>query len=315
LTKLLLDNGFEIVQNSVDVTSRFGLEENRKGCDLDILDREDRQGVLVVGEAWAIEELRKLLIENLLDVVVRFRHSSWHDRPRVSLDFEFPGYSKSNLDEIRRSVTSTIPGHHFYKACGGSVSSAVDMAEKLITAGRSECDVERLFRRTISPDFPLEGSVVGIDHVKLDGSKFSLGEATVKNYSKSKNLVTLHRRLRGGGLYDGLNIEKKPGDYAVTEVKLGEWSSNTQYFSKKGDLRGTYVNFSTPVELYPHGIRYVDLEVDVCIWPRGGFRVLDMHLLKGAEIEGLISTRLSQFIQEKTEKLLREVRQKISDPP
>ncbi|UCD73375.1 MAG: DUF402 domain-containing protein [Candidatus Bathyarchaeota archaeon] len=308
LTKLLLDHGFEIAQPSADVASRFGLETGQKDSDLNIIDRRDKQGIIGIGESWVVEDLRALLAENLLDVVVRDSQSKIHDCSDVSLDFEFPGYSKSRLDEIRGSVTSTICGHHFYKACGGSISSAVDMAENLITEGRPEDEVERLFTRTIASNFPFEESVIEIDHIKLDGSSLSLGKAMIEKYEKDDCFVALRRRLRGGGQYDGLGLDKRAGDYAVSEVKLGEWYLVTRYFSREGDLKGTYVNFSTPVELYPHRLRYVDLEVDICIWPRGGIKVLDMRFLKGAATEGLINTKLSQLIQQKTKEMVRELR-------
>lgn len=314
LTKLLLDHGFKIVQTSVDLASRFGLGMGRKDCDLNVLDRGDRQGILGVGKSWAVEDLKTLLVENLLDLVVRDVQSEIHDCSDVSLDFEFPGYSKSRLDEIRGSVTSTIRGHHFYKACGGSISSAVDMAENLITEGRPEDEVERLFKRTIASVSPFKDSVIEIDHVKLDGSSIHLGKAVIEKYNKDDGLVTLRRRLTGRGLYDGLRIDKRSGDYAVTEVKLGEWYLATRYFSREGDLKGTYVNFSTPVELYPRRLRYVDLEVDVCIWPRGGIKVLDTRFLKGAATEGLISAKLSQFIQQKTKEMVRELRHQPPNP-
>ncbi len=314
LTKLLLDHGFEMAQTSVDTAALFGLGEGQKDYDLNVLDRGDRQGILGLGESWAVKDLRALLTENLLDVVVRDVQSEIREYSDVSLDFEFPGCSKSRLDEIRRSVTSTIDGHHFFKACGGSISSAVDMAENLITEGRTEDEVERLFTRTIASSFPFEESVIEVDHIKLDGSSISLGKAVIEKYSKDDGLITLRRRLSGGGQYDGLRINKMPGDYAVTEVKLREWYLVTRYFSREGDLKGTYVNFSTPVELYPHRLRYVDLEVDICIWPRGGIKVLDMRFLKGAATGGLISAKLSQLIQQKTKEIVKELRHQPPNP-
>ena len=233
LTKLLIDHDFEIVKTSMDVASRFGLEESWKDCDLSVLDRRDRQGVIGVGKSWAVEEFRALLVDNLLDVVVRDFHSTVRDCCGVSLDFEFPSYSKSRLDKIRGSVTSTIRDHHFYKACGGDISSAVDLAEDLMTEGKPEDEMERRFMRTIASFFPVEGSVIEVDHVKLNGSRFSLGEAKVEISNQDIGLVTLRRRLKGGGLYDGLKVDKRPGDYAITEAKLGEWYFVTRYFSSE----------------------------------------------------------------------------------
>lgn len=41
------------------------------------------------------------------------------------------------------------------------------------------------------------------------------------------------------------------------------WSIKHSYFTRKPLLIGHYYNINTPVELYPHGARYLDLEVDI----------------------------------------------------
>jgi len=314
LTKLLLDRGFEIVQPSAGAALRFTLEEDSKGPDLDILERKDKQGVLALGTFQSIQVFRTVLFETLIDVVVRGFHPPISHTSRFSLNFEFPGCSKSKLDEIRESVTPTIRGHHFYKTCGGRVSSAVDMAENLLAQGKSRNEVERLFKRTISPILPLEGSVIEISHVKLVGPPFNLGKAVIERLDEDKGLVILRRRLRGGGVYDGLGVKKSPGDYAVAETRLGEWYLITRYFSKEGDLKGTYVNLNTPIELYPHYLRYVDLEVDICVWPNGKMKVLDVEVLNNAATDGLASTCLLEFICRKTDQLTKKLRHIPPDP-
>jgi len=37
----------------------------------------------------------------------------------------------------------------------------------------------------------------------------------------------------------------------------------TLLFFESGKLKGEYYNINTPVELYPYGARYIDLEIDV----------------------------------------------------
>lgn len=303
LTKLLVDHSFGRVQASADVESNLRLVESPKKYDLDIFDRRDRQGVLGLGAYWAVQELRVLLLENLLDVVVRNPRSVVGSVYRLSLDFEFPGYSKSRLDEIRGSVTPTIRGHHLYKACGDNLSSAVDRAESLLTDRVPRDQVESLFAKTIASGLPFEGSLVEIEHVKLNGDQLSLGTAAIERFDKDKDLLTLRRRLRGKGVYDGLKMQKKPGDYAITDAKLGEWFLVTRYFSRRGDLKGTYVNLNTPIELYPDRLRYVDMEVDICIWPDGRISVLDTPFLADAVKENLVSRNLHHFIEQKTREL------------
>ncbi len=306
LVRLLLDHGYEVAETSAAVATRFGLEDIARDHDLDILDRRDRQGVLALGTSQSVEAFRAVLCKDLFDVVMRTPRSPISNVWRISLDFEFPGYSKHRLDEIRGYVTPTIQGHHQYKACGGNIASAVDMAENLLAEGRPQDEVERLFTETIGVSLPAEGVEIEIDHIKLDGQCFHLGTARVDSFNRDEGSMRLHRPVKGGGLYDGLKVEKSPGDYAITEVRIGEWYLATRYFSREGILKGTYVNVNTPVELYPDRLRYVDLEADICIWPNGDIRVLDMRYLKEAVAEGLINNSLLPVIQQKMDDLLKE---------
>ncbi len=217
------------------------------------------------------------------------------------VNVEFPALSKAELDEIRRAVTPTMERHHYYKACGGKISLALEMAEKLLRKSYTYKEVEELFKQTVEREYPTIGAQIEIEHVKLNGKVLHLGKALIQNfdYDDSTVSVQLHRNFIKKGVYDGLKIPKEPDDYAVTEVKIGEWHFKTQYFSKHGQLKGTYVNLNTPVELYPYGIRYVDLEVDVCMWPTGKVETLDEEKLKKAIEEGLVSEKLVKIVREK----------------
>jgi len=306
LARLLLDHGFEFAETSTAVAARLELKKNTLNHDLDIFDRKDKQGVLALGTSQSIEAFRSVLCENLLDMVTRSARGSISDTRRFSLDFEFPGQSKYRLDEIRGSITPTVRGHHRYKACGGNIASAVDMAENLLAKGESQDEVEELLKRTIRASYPAEGSEVEIEHVKLNGSRLHLGTAMVHRFDENEGSMSLRRPIKGGGLYDGLKVEKRSGDYAITEAKFEEWYLVTQYFSREGILKGTYVNVNTPIELYPDRLRYVDLEVDICIWPNGEIRILDTKYLEEAVSEGLISTGLPPLIRKKLNDMLKE---------
>lgn len=219
------------------------------------------------------------------------------------VNVEFPALSKKKLDEFRRCVAPTMDGHHYYKACGRRVSSALDMAEKLLKKGGSLKEVNALFKQTVEAEFPVVGSVIGMEHVKLDGKVFHLGEALVEAYDRHRSWLRLSRVFERKGVYDGLGTPKEPGDRAVTEAKVGDWHFKTQYFSRDGRYKGTYVNLNTPIELYPHGIRYVDLEVDVCVWPNGTVRKLDEEKLEKAVEEGLVTEKLVKIVKEKLREL------------
>lgn len=322
MTKLLLDHNFSIVQPSATIKERFRLEELDEPPDLDVSDRPDLQGVQAYGKVESINAFKSILQSNLDDVVVREWHTTALYPPagvlrgksinlvkegESAIDVEFPALSKKKLDELRSAVVPTVGGHHYYKACGERVSSALDMVEKMLDKGCSRTDMEHLFKQTIEANYPRVGSLIDIEHVKLDGQVFNLGKASIEAFDHNKSFIQLSRVFKTTGVYDGLKTRKAPNDYAVTEVKLGEWHFKTKYFSNKGRYKGAYINLNTPIELYPHGIRYVDLEVDVCVWPNGRVRVLDEKKLEDAATEGLINQKLVKMVKKKLRELVKEL--------
>ncbi|UCE43601.1 MAG: hypothetical protein JSV57_04385 [Candidatus Bathyarchaeota archaeon] len=99
LTKLLLENGFDIVQPSITLRERFGLDECNESPDLDVDDRFHRQGVQVLGESESINTFRFIVQSRLDDVIVR----KW----AVTADGIYKGLIK---DEDPRSHTFLV-GH------------------------------------------------------------------------------------------------------------------------------------------------------------------------------------------------------------
>jgi hypothetical protein len=217
------------------------------------------------------------------------------------MDVEFPCFSKMNLDKLRASVTPTLDGHHFFKTCGDTVSTALEMTEKLLEKGHDRSDVEKSFKEKILHGFPEKGSLVEVEHVKPSGIVFHLGQATVEGISEQQ--INYSRLMRKNGFYDGLGAKKEAGDKAMSETKTGEWSITTKYFANNGEWKGTYIYLNTPVEVYPKVIRYVDLEVDVCICPDGIVKVLDIEELEKALEKGFISKRLFEIIKEKVKEI------------
>lgn len=222
-------------------------------------------------------------------------------------NIEFPALSKKRLDDVRKTVAPTIEGHHYYKACGLRVSTALDMAEKLLEKGYSQADVNDLLKQTIDTEFPSVDSWIKIEHVKLDGKVFNLGPALVEAFDQDEGFIRFRRVFKTPGVYDGLKTSKEPDDYAITEAKMDEWHFKTQYFSKEGEIKGMYINLNTPMELYPYAIRYIDLEADICIWPDGRVETLDMEKLEEALKKGLITEKLATIVKEKAGQIIREV--------
>lgn len=213
------------------------------------------------------------------------------------MDVEFPWFSKRGMDKLRASVAPTLEGHHFYKSCGGKVSAALEMAEKLLEKGQGISEVEKSFKEQILGEFPEVGSLVNVKHVKPSGLAFRLGQATIKSLDEKQ--LAYSRMMRSNGFYDGLGVKKEAGDKAVSETKMDDWCITTKYFSNSGKWKGTYINLNTPVEVYPTAIRYVDLEVDICIQPNGTIKVLDMEKLEKTLERGFISKTLFEIVKEK----------------
>ena len=76
------------------------------------------------------------------------------------------------------------------------------------------------------------------------------------------------------------------------------------YFSKDGKMKGEYYNVNTPVELYPFGARYIDLEIDVV--RRAGERpfIVDREKLELLVKEGKISRPLEKKAVEVADHLI-----------
>jgi len=217
------------------------------------------------------------------------------------MDVEFPWFSKRNMDKFRASAAPTLDRHHFYKSCGGEVSVALEMAEDLLEKGGNRNEIEESFKEQILYQFPEEGGLVDIEHVKLSGIIFHLGQATIESLDDEQ--IKYSRTIRSNGFYDGLGVKKESGDKAISKTKAGEWCITTEYFSPSGELKGTYINLNTPVEVYPKAIRYVDLEVDVCIQPDSTIKVLDMEKLEKALEKGFVSKNLFETVKEQVNKI------------
>jgi len=328
LTRLLIDRGFKIVQPSAVIKERFKIEvssESREPPDLEIRDRMDRQGVYATGSIGSLRLLTSILKSTLNDVVIRGRILREIERSVLgseeigetplenpsnmvaTLNIEFPALSKRTLDSIRRKVRPTLDGHHYYKACGRRISSLLEMAERLLEKGYLQEEVEALFKETIRSEYPHVGSVIEIEHVKIDGRCFHLGTPRILEFEEETGLIRFRRTFVKRGVYDGLKSRKEPGDYAITDLKIGGWSLRTRYFSGNGVYKGTYINLNTPVELYPRGIRYVDLEVDICIWPDGKIMEIDRDKLQERIRQGYLSERIKPLVEKKVEEIMNTI--------
>ena len=196
--------------------------------------------------------------------------------------------SRFALDDLRRAVTTTMPGHHRTKAASESASAGVDFAEAL-------CDPSGEFPFGVVTDQfgPTEGDSVKIGHGKPDGRLIVLGTGEVTDRD-SEGSLSIRREMSPGGDYDALGVPRESGDVALTTFREGRWWYPTVYRDSEGTRKGTYVNICTPVECFPDVVRYVDLHVDVVKHRDGTVERVDDDELDESVAAGEISEQLAE---------------------
>lgn len=218
--------------------------------------------------------------------------------------------AKSTLDEWRAKVTPTIPGHHYLKSLGPEYSALVYFAESVREAVGDR--LEHYLKDTIVKGvYPRSGEEVRLFHMKPEGSDAELSSGYVLH--SDENSIIVKRQIRSRGEYDGLNAEKRLGDYALTEFRLGEWYYVTTYFRRDGTEIGKYANICTPPEVSKVFIRYIDLYVDV-VKSGGEVRVLDKEQLEDALHKGYITQKMYKKASETAEKVSKELKGEDGGP-
>jgi probable ribonuclease FAU-1 len=290
LTQFFLDQGMRVVSPSDTIIRRFS---KAKGLvlvephDVEIVDSEDMQGIRVQGESASVDMVTAALQERLFDAICRHKGEG-------ATDIEFPFSAKATLDELRNQVLPTVPRHHQFRIIA---SDYVNLLEEKTLSGHPEKrkSVGRSMEKSLIWDGFQEGKEIRIEHVKLDGEVIFLSEGVIvqRDFDRKK-LVLKRSRFRGRTRYDGLGIEKREGDYAISEVQEGLWDYNHTYHRSDGTLIGRYFNINTPVEFYPDRIRYLDLEIDVVQMLDGRVVITDEEDLEERFKSGYLGKELMQ---------------------
>jgi protein associated with RNAse G/E len=290
LTGFFLKQGFKIALPSRPVAERFygapGFDV-LQGPDVEVTDLITKQGVILVGE------------ESALNAVGSTVHGLFHDavtRRRAAdiLEVEFPLLSKSLLDEIRHRVVPTLINHHRLKIIA---SDEVDKIERDSLAKEPEKreELSRTVEKCWIWDHYEKGEKIAIEHVKLEGKVLRLSEGEVVAADSVEKLLILRRSgFKARSKYDGLGIPKREGDYALSEVREGDWSYRHTYYRVQGKKLGAYYNVNTPVEFYPDRVRYIDLEIDVVQFPGDRIEVVDEGELEKRFEQGYVSAKMRE---------------------
>ncbi len=289
LTAFFLEKGIAIASPSEETARRFIKAKGTVFCesaDGEISDLEGGQGILIQGEWSACARTIELIKKSFIDAIFRKSRTPW------AAEIEFPGSAKSVLDEYRKGIAPTVLNHHRLKIIA---SELVDLTEERELANNPQemRAVSENLEKTLIWDGYAEGKEIAIEHVKPDGQIVYLSEGSVIDANfKEKRLILRRSKFKGRSRYDGLDIEKREGDYAITEAKEGDWFYRHTYMRRDGKPIGWYFNVNTPIEFYPNKIRYVDLEIDVVAWPFGSVEVKDEHILEDQLRAGFLSENL-----------------------
>jgi len=197
------------------------------------------------------------------------------------------GKLRQILDDIRNSVVPTVRHHHSLKLFFKK-TTMIDYTEHVLSyipERREEVSyalLDFMYSRT---------SQVTLYHVKPDGTILRIGPATLMSWNRGEMLIL--RKLKPGGVLDGLDLPKEEGDYAVSYVKLGSTYIVHAYFNRDRKLKGIYVNINTEVEPTKRGVIYLDLIVDVVKRADSSeIKVIDQEQLEQARSRGVISESL-----------------------
>ena len=307
LTKLLLNSGYAIVEPSPEICQRFALPPSNETPEILIRDREGHQGIELIGESDQLSLLIHLLQETLFDsILLQFAAKETKEEADEEVEtrdiahacFEFPGVSKSYLDAIRSTVTPCLKNHHRLKILLGK---KLNRYEEELTRfpEKKEFLENNLFADLILG--PLQkGGAVRLEHVKASGKPIRPREGVLVEIGGGKLVL---KRSFSQGRYDGLNLPIEEGDYGLTEVREGSGYVKHSYFSRQGRLKGEYFSINTPVELYPFGARYVDLEIDVICRPGERPAIVDREELALLVKKGVIGSLLEKKAIDTAEEL------------
>ncbi len=218
---------------------------SQEGPEILIQDREDHQGISVVGEGGRVAQLVCILQEQLLDaVLVEFetggglgesREGSKGRADLVRAKLEFPGASKEILDRVRSFVVPALARHHRLRIIDPEM---VDRAEEELRRRpewREELE-ENAFLEAIWLPLQKKG-LVRVEHVRVLGEPIPLRESLLMEAGAHSLLI---KRSFFRGRYDGLDLPIEEGDYGLTEAQEEVWYIKHAYFNRGGRLKGEY---------------------------------------------------------------------------
>jgi hypothetical protein len=259
-----------------------------------------------------VEKLEKDLIETQ-NIITKFpdRIGSIYEN-YISYNILFPAQVKAKFDKIRREVMPTLEYHHVLKSENVPKRHAseeedeepleeeealLEYTEQLMQEMPAETHtkINQFFWNKFLKSNYKDRTLIEIYHQKLNCKSLTLAPGFIHSKvfdPEHPFKITLKRRLREGGEYDGIGGFIENGDYAISEFEEGSWYYKTAYYSASNQLKGTYYNINTPIQIARSGVRYVDLEIDVVENIMGERKIIDRDLLERARELEIISAEV-----------------------
>jgi hypothetical protein len=298
LSRLLLDSGYEITSPSPEVQAWLG-PGRAEPPQLLVQDRDNRQGVDLVGETEPVWELLHLLQAHLVDATLLALEPMDERDGWVRARVEFPGAAKESLDRIRSGVVPTLAKHHRLRTIHPRALSQPEQELAEFPERKEKLEKKTFADLVLTP--LQKAASVRLEHVRISGRRVRPREGLLVEATAQRVVM---QRFFSKGRYDGLNLPIEDGDYALTDIEEGAWFVKHSYYSRTGVLKGEYHNINTPVEMYPHGARYLDLEVDVVCRAGGRPFLVDREKMAILVKEGLIWAGLERRALEVAEAIV-----------
>ncbi|MCE5334943.1 MAG: DUF402 domain-containing protein [Desulfobacteraceae bacterium] len=310
LTRFALDSGFVVVAPLPRVQARFAETFPEGPWDVAVQDTCDFQGIELAGDADSLCNVLTAMLEKLQDPIISDFLPTEDDDPTAKATLQLPGAAKAKLDLLRGAVVPTLHNHHRLKIINSELLRAAE--SELVRHPDEKPELEAmLFNEAILGPLKREGEF-RLEHVRASGKPMRPRKGRMHKSSEDR---IVFKRTFGQGRYDGLNLPIRSGDYGLTELREGDWYVRHSYFSRESLLIGDYFNINTPVELYPYGARYVDLEIDVVRRCGEEAFLTDREKLELLCRKGSISKDLHAKALIVAEQILRSLNRERTDKP
>ncbi len=113
---------------------------------------------------------------------------------------------------------------------------------------------------------------VTVNSRKYDGTVSRTWTAEILEFSDS--LLVLRGEFDRDVRHDDLGLIRK-GTVSIEYFPIGKWFSVFQFHEADSRFRNFYCNINMPPKFAGGALDYVDLDIDVVIWPDGRQEILD----------------------------------------